>query len=319
MASGAIVSTVYISESRSSAALQSLVSHSSRRLSRITQHHHVSCAQAKHVAHPSAQLLSYFVDAAYERSSYCIGGSATAVETAIVSVANDALDRVSMLSHGGTHPTLGAVDHVSVNPVGETTLAEAAHVARSVATHLSERVPVMLYGAAREDGRSLAETRRLTRSYFSHDRAQVGSLGGIELDLGPKRVDPSLGLCCCGATTHVLNYNIQLHAGATRDQAKAIAASIRSRGGRCSVSEEDRLVGVEALALQHADGIFEVACNLLDVTKSPPDVVLARATSSAARLGVRVERDYIIGLTMDQIRAALINGEAIEPTISAPP
>lgn len=316
MAAGAIVSTVYISESRASVALQSLVSYSRHD---ISQHHHALCMQAKHVAHPSAQLLSHFVDAAYERSSYCIGGSAAAVETAVVSVANDALDRVSMLSHGGTHPALGVVDHVSVNPVGETTLAEAAHVARSVATRLSKRIPIMLYGAAREDGRSLAETRRLTRSYFSYDRDQVSRLGEIELDLGPKQVDPSLGLCCCGATTHVLNYNIQLHAGATRDQAKAIAASVRSRGCGCGAVEEDRLIGVEALALQHADGIFEVACNLLDVGKSPPDLVLARATACAARLGVRVERDYTIGLTMDQIRAVLMNGEAIEPSISAPP
>lgn len=254
----------------------------------------------------AARLLCYFEDAVYERSSYCVGGAPDEVAAAAIDASLAALDRIDMRAHSGTHPTLGAVDHVSVHPLGETPMAVAAEVALEVAARLSARLPIMLYGAARPDGRSLAETRRATQAYFRRGQLRA------DVDMAGVDLDPSLGICCCGATPHVLNYNVRLGAATSSDQAAAVAAAVRSRGNA------DPLLGVEALALRHADDRYEVACNLLDAKATPPAIVLERARAAAAQVGARIEGDYVIGLTQDQMHQALIDG-ASPPFVSRPP
>lgn len=254
-----VVSTVYVSEAALRTSLQAL-------------------------ATTDALLLSCFSDAAYERSSYCIGGTASEVRAGVLSVVRAAVGRLDMRQHSGTHPMIGVVDHVSVNPVGSTAMSEAGAVARSVAEDLPVRA--MLYGAAHPDGRSLAETRRET-TYF-------------------KSKSSDEGVCCCGASTHVLNYNMRVEGGEDSRLAKTIAAAVRSRGG-------EGLPGVEALALKHHGTTYEVACNLLDVGRSPPSAVLAKARAKVVDVGLVPEEilthDYVIGLTMDQIDAILVRGE----------
>ncbi len=60
---------------------------------------------------------------------------------------------------------------------------------------------------------------------------------------------------------------------------------------------------MEALTLVHEGGNMEVACNLLDIGKTPPSQVLALAEGAAAALGVEVEEAYVIGYTGQQIHA----------------
>lgn len=243
-----MISTVYVSEA-SSVSLEILEKHRVR-------------------------VLSHFVDVFYERSSFCIGGLDEDVRGAIVAVAQSAVARLDFRRHSGSHPALGVVDHVSVNPVLDTTLEEAGSLARNIASGLE--MPVLLYGAAEDQGRSLKATRRMT-PYFG---------------TGPDvNVDPRVGLCCCGAVPHVLNYNVKL---ATDDVAKAkrITAQIRQTDA------------VEALALRHNDFI-EVACNLLDVTKAPPDLVFDQVQRAAQREGVAVDHAYVIGLTLPDINTEM--------------
>jgi hypothetical protein len=60
------------------------------------------------------------------------------------------------------------------------------------------------------------------------------------------------------------------------------------------------------MALAHAGGLAEVACNLLDSAASPPATVLAAIEAAAAREGLAVaSRDaYVIGRLPAEIVAA---------------
>lgn len=243
-------------------------------------------------------MLYSFVDEAYERSSYCIGGEAEAVTESVLALAQDALARVDFREFAGSHPTLGAVDHVAVNPL-DASLETAATAARRIAERLGGEagVPTLLYGAAHTDGRTLAATRRMT-SYFRTTAPAPGDVADVAFDAGPSSVDPRVGMACVGAVNHVLNYNVVLD---TTDgaAAKRVAAAVRTRG-----DGDDRLPCVEALALAH-EGRFEVACNLLDVETTPPEKVLARITAAASKESIDVHKEYHIGLTRPQMRDAL--------------
>lgn len=109
----------------------------------------------------------------------------------------------------------------------------------------------------------------------------------VDSDLGPRSVEPSKGILCCGAVPYVQNYNVRL---ATKDRrlASQITKAVREKDGG--------LPNVEALTLEHQDGNLEVACNLLDPMVTPPDKVLALASSKAADLGVAVLEAYTIGM-----------------------
>ena len=73
-----------------------------------------------------ATLLYNYVDQAYGRSSYCVGGAPRAVAETVVALATDAIARVDVRAAAGTHPQIGAVDHVAVNPLGDDLETAAA-------------------------------------------------------------------------------------------------------------------------------------------------------------------------------------------------
>ncbi|KAJ1626799.1 Formiminotransferase subdomain-containing protein [Pavlovales sp. CCMP2436] len=249
---------------------------------------------------PGARLLTVFTDEPYARTSLLIAGEPSAVAAATVSVALLAAAELDQREHVATHPCIGVVDHISLSPVDGDDLAPAAAAALDVGASLAHTVPVYLYGAAHPAGRTLATTRRLT-PYF---KAAAGWTAAPELpaDFAPAEPSARTGACCVGATPLVLNYNLLLD---TTDAAaaRAVADAVRSRSGGPP--------GVEALALQHDGGRYEVACNLLDPAGlSAPAAVRAVADAAAAAVGTCVISDYTIGLTLAEIRERLAEAEA---------
>jgi len=151
--------------------------------------------------------------------------------------------------------------------------------------------------------------------------AAAGNMwANVTPDLGPAAVDPSVGVCCVGAGPLVLNYNIRLKT-TQRSVAVAAAKAVRARKpGRNStdVSQrgeegEEGLAFVEALALEHQGGLYEVACNLLNPDVTTPQMVLERVASVAKAFGVEVDEAYTIGLTSEQIC------EMLQAELGAPP
>ena len=233
-------------------------------------------------------LVQRFSDAVYHRSNFTLGGAPAPVLEVALRVIDEALGSLDMTMHDATHPRVGAVDHVSFHPLGSTPLEAARDAAIILGQRVGEKwpVPVLMYGAC--SSRSLAEVRRST-SYFK----------GLALDseiphadFGPTRVDPKLGLLCCGAVPYVQNYNIRLNTSE-----KAVAARVT----RAVRSKDGGPEGVEALTLRHDGGHMEVACNLLDLGKTGPEKVLEIVKKAARENGVEVEEAYTIGLTGQEI------------------
>lgn len=221
---------------------------------------------------------------AYERTSFLIAGQWGQVSSCAIAIASLALGEIDITTHEGSHPQIGAVDHISVSSLDADASGRAA--AMRIATAMAEKVPVYLYGDAHPEHRSLAATRRLT-PYF---RATNG--WKAPADLGQDKFSDKSGVCCCGHVDMVLNYNIALEEAADLAVAKAVVAEVRKRPH------------VEALPLPHGQG-YEVACNLLRPEVTPPEDVLEAARLAAAQFNVRVERGYRIGLTPEEIRARL--------------
>lgn len=111
----------------------------------------------------------------------------------------------------------------------------------------------------------------------------------------------------------------------SRALASKVTKAVRGKDGG--------LDGVEALTLTHQDGNMEVACNLLDYLKTPPEMVsivtndcnadfisltimalplnpsinqvLALAEAEAKKLGIEIEEAYTIGMTGPEILAEI--------------
>lgn len=106
----------------------------------------------------SAGLIRQFRDEQYHRTGFTIGGVCPlAVARASIEVSRQALRNIDLRLHEASHPRLGAVDHVSVHPLGEGGEKLARQAGLIIATALGEEgVPVLLYGDLK-NGRRLAE------------------------------------------------------------------------------------------------------------------------------------------------------------------
>ena len=248
-------------------------------------------------------LLNTFCDPHYNRTSYSFGGCLAAVSSVIEAFVGQAIAQTTRSSRqseqssgrsqsftsasnafGGEHPRLGAVDHISMHPLLTTPLGDVGTAARALGRRLAQSyaLPIYYYGAAHHSNRPLAEIRRAS-SYFKavQSRSDSGScdksqpFGSLELQLpldeAPSAINPSVGVCTLGAVPPVLNYNIRVHC-ADGAFVRKVARAVSARGGG--------LAGVEALALPYSSGrdVWEIGCNLLDQSASPPSKVLQRVT-----------------------------------------
>lgn len=286
----AVVAHVYVSEGRDSALIARMSAAGSA---------------------TGAAVANEFMDAPYHRAGITLASICSErLEAGIVAVCREALLNLDLRSHIASHPRVGTVDHVACNPLGEATCEEAADVAIRVAQHLGSgalgsAIPVYLYGAAREDSRSLAELRR-SLGYFGG--ARKGEWVGLppqvaaaqrELapDYGPAQADERHGLAVIGAVPFVHNYNL-LVIGEDLDQAelmtrcRRIARSVSARGGG--------LPSVESMALPHERGV-EVACNLLDVAQASPPAVRTYVQALCESEGVHLDSDYFTNKTPDEL------------------
>lgn len=222
----------------------------------ISEGRHVDVVAAIAAAADDA-LLDIHSDSHHNRSVLTLAGPD--VEEAAVAVAAESVARLDLTTHAGVHPRLGVVDVVPFVPLGESGIGTAIEARDRVATRLAEdlHVPCFLYGPER----TLPEVRR--RAW--HD---------LEPDAGPGHPHPTAGAVCVGARPVLVAYNLWLAPPATVDDARAVAAAIRSPAVRT--------LGFDL------DGAVQVSCNLVDPLTVGPDVVYdavaARAVVAHAEL-----------------------------------
>ncbi|KAG6535083.1 glutamate formimidoyltransferase-like [Zingiber officinale] len=276
---------LYISESRNVHALE-LIEHAAK-------------------AHPEVVLINKFKDEVYNRVGYTIvsplsHSDASPLRTAVFDMVKAAFEAIDLELHYGSHPRLGVVDHICFHPLAQATLPQVAEIAKSVACDIGKKLqaPIYLYGACHEGGRTLDSIRRKF-GYFKPNSAGnqwTGSLKTeiLELrpDVGPLQPPPSKGIVVVGATRWVDNYNVPVWC-TDIDSVRRIASKVRERGGG--------LKSVQAMALSHAAGCIEVACNLLDPSITGADQVQSKVQRLAAEEGFKVGEGYFTDFSGEKI------------------
>lgn len=170
--------------------------------------------------------------------------------------------------------------------------SEMAHAAAAAVS--ASGIPVYLYGQVHPAQRPLQSLRR-SFGYFATDTTpesvkthttERGALADTD-ETPPPEADyparstatlPQTGVCCVGAGPWVLNLNVLLPGTPPLATARRVARAVSARHGG--------LPGVEALALPHGSEGVEIACNLLDVVRSPPVDVVAAIVHAAAEEGL---------------------------------
>ncbi|KAM7277005.1 hypothetical protein ACFE04_018871 [Oxalis oulophora] len=270
---------VYISESRNSAALKSI-------------------EQAVKLF-PEAAIVNKFEDATYNRVGYTLVSSLTERPTfdlcplkgAVFSMVKAAIDTIDLELHSGSHPRLGVVDHICFHPLADSSLQQAAGIAKSLAADVGVKlqVPTFIYGAAHDDRRTLASIRR-ELNYFKPNSSNSQWVGGLNSeslplnpDAGPAHAAEAKGVIVIGATPWVDNYNVPVY---SKDisAVRRIAKLVSGRGGG--------LPSVQAMALAHGEGVIEVACNLLEPTKVGGNTVQLEVERLAGEEGLSVGKGY---------------------------
>ncbi|KAK6919514.1 Formiminotransferase, N-terminal subdomain [Dillenia turbinata] len=294
---------LYISESRNLAALDSI-----ERAARLD---------------PETAMVNKFLDRAYNRVTYTlvshIAHDSTGcpiyspLQQTVVSMVEAACQAINLELHSGAHPRLGVVDDIIFHPLAQTSLDEAAWLARSVAGDIGNRfqLPIFLYGAAHPLGKAPDAIRRELGYYRPNFMGNqwagwaLPEILSVRPDEGPVQVSPARGIAMIGACPWVAMYNVPIistDVSATR----RIARMVSARGGG--------LPGVQTLGLFHGEESTEIACILLEPNQVGADRVQNRVELLAAEEGLDVEKGYFTDCSQE-----MLIDKYMKLTLDAPP
>jgi glutamate formiminotransferase len=247
-----------------------------------------------------AELLDLHSDVDHNRSVFTLVADDDALVDALVAGVACARDLIDLRRHAGVHPRIGAADVVPVVPLRPGDLGRA----RSAALRVAERVggelglPVFLYGEVGE-GRGPAFFRRGGPEEL---QARIDA-GELAPDFGPARLDAAAGGVIVGARRPLIAFNVNLAGGATVEDARAIAAVVRERGGG--------FPGVRALGLElPSAGRAQVSMNVEDWEAAALHEIVAAVEREARARGVEIEGSELVGL-MPAGAAAAAAGAAL--------
>ena len=232
------------------------------------------------------QVLDRHVDPDHNRCVITfVGSPQAAAEAAFAGIAK-AAELISLETHQGEHPRIGATDVVPFIPVREVSMPECVELARALGSRVAQQlgIPVYLYeeAAARPDRVNLEDIRR---GEYEGLKSAIASDPERTPDFGPARLGPA-GATVIGARKPLIAYNVYL----TTDDvevAKRIAKTVRFSGGG--------LRFVKALGLL-VDRRAQVSMNLTDFTRTPIHRVMELIRREAARYGVGIHHSELVGL-----------------------
>jgi glutamate formiminotransferase len=232
----------------------------------------------------SVDVLNVSMDPDHNRSVITFVGDAQSIEAAAAAGIIAAAERIDLRQHRGVHPRIGAADVVPFIPLRDASMAQCVAVAKRVGERIGEwGLPVYLYeeAAQRPERRDLAYVRRggyeaLAAEISSPDR---------EPDFGPARIGGA-GAVALGARAPLIAFNVYLDS-ADVALAQTIARMIRTSGGG--------LPRLKAIGVM-VGGRAQVSMNLTDFRITSLYAALDAVRTEAARLGVGVAENELIGL-----------------------
>jgi glutamate formiminotransferase / 5-formyltetrahydrofolate cyclo-ligase len=214
-------------------------------------------------------------DPDHNRAVFTIEGEPGSLARAVLAGAREAVARIDLGRHEGVHPRVGAIDVAPIvhldGPRRGAACAEALVLADLLGHELE--LPVFLYGAL-AGGRTRAELRRGGPRELQR-RIDAGELWP---DTGPPRLHPTAGAVLVAARPPLAAFNVELEPPATLEQAKAIAADIRTE-----------LPGVKALGLRlERAGTIQVSTNVEELDRATPTDVVAAVRRRARVAGAEL-------------------------------
>ncbi|HEX8068178.1 MAG TPA: hypothetical protein VF520_16810 [Thermoleophilaceae bacterium] len=221
-----------------------------------------------------ARLLDVHSDPDHGRSVLTLAARQGELAGALVAGAREAVARIDLRRHAGSHPHVGAVDVVPVVHLSDgergAAWAEALTAAALVGDELG--LPVFLYGdlATAAGHRERADLRTGGPARL----AERVAAGELVPDHGPSEVDPAKGAVLVTARPPLVAFNVDL---ATDDVelARRIAAELRESGGGPP--------GLRAIGLAlPARGRAQVSFNVHDHRAVPLRAIVAAVRERAA-------------------------------------
>lgn len=226
-----------------------------------------------------AGLLDVHSDPDHHRSAYTLAGAPGELAQAVTRGAARAIELVTIDSHDGIHPRVGAIDVAPIVYLDDRDRGAACAEALVLADRLGSELElsVFLYGIL-AGGRTRAQLRRGGPSELGR-RIAAGELAP---DFGTPRLHPTAGAVLVAARAPLVAFNIELAPPATLQQAKAIAAKIREGGS-------EGLPGLRAIGLWLAQpGLAQVSTNVEDHRATSLAQVLAAVARHAEVRGAEL-------------------------------
>jgi glutamate formiminotransferase/glutamate formiminotransferase/formiminotetrahydrofolate cyclodeaminase len=202
-----------------------------------------------------ARVLDVHADPDHHRAVFTIAAPQGALAQALTGGAREALRRIDVRDHPGSHPHIGALDVVPVVYRDHTERGAAVAEALATADAIGALgVPTLLYGAL-AGGRTRAELRRGGALELAR------RLDAQELvpDFGPPHPHPTGGATLVAARPPLVAFNLELAPPAGEDDAKRIAALLREGG-----PEGLQTVRAIGLSLPARGGVAQVSFNVED-------------------------------------------------------
>jgi len=231
-------------------------------------------------ARAGAHLLDTHADPDHHRAVHTLAAPPQTLADALLAGARVAVQRIDLGAARGVHPHVGALDVAPVVFLDDERRGAACAEALTVAERLGEEagLPVFLYGLL-AGGRTRAQLRRGGRDGLA---ARIAA-GELAPDFGPPALHPTAGAVLVAARPPLVAFNVELAAGATLEQARAIAAAIREGG-------PEGLPGVRALGLRldAQGGLVQVSTNIEDHRATPLAAVVAAVARHAPVQGAEL-------------------------------
>ena len=227
-----------------------------------------------------ARVLDVHSDPDHGRSVFSLAGEQGELARALVSGAREAVARIDLRAHAGSHPHAGAVDVVPLVHLDDEARGAACAEALTAAALIGDELglPVFLYGALATSPEH--RERAALREGGPGRLAERVAAGELTPDHGPARVDPASGAVLVTARPPLIAFNVDLVSDDV-ELARAIAAELRESGGGPR--------GVRAIGLLLPQrGRAQVSFNVHDHREAPlrdlVGAVAARAEVAEAEL-----------------------------------
>ena len=220
-----------------------------------------------------ARVLDVHSDPDHGRSVFSLAGRQGELAEALLAGAREAVARIDLRAHRGSHPHVGALDVAPVVYLEDSGRGAACAEALTAAALIGDELglPVFLYGdlATAPERRERAALREGGPKRLA-ERMATGELAP---DHGPAEIDPASGAVLVTARPPLIAFNVDL-ASDDLELARSIAAELRESGGG---PPGVRAIG---LALPHR-GRAQVSFNVHDHRAAPLRELVAAVAQRA--------------------------------------